>query len=510
MKITIFSKYTLVLLIIVIFNILIRLSSLNTPIYDRHNFRQSDTYAMIILLHEGKSNLFYPKFYQAPDKENINHYYLAEFPIYQKLTALFFDLFGENLYLARIINVIIFSFGGFGIFLIASHFFNEKYGILSVLVFSTFPSTFFWARSITPDILALSTLILSTALILRFTKKKSNFFLDVNSLFIYSSLLISISILIKPFYFAFLPFHFVILWLKNKDQTFRKYLYYFLTPILFFLLWRLWLNSFPKTALSDPNFHTLMNLQTNHFFYLMNSSWIPNFITNEFLGQLLTPLGGLLVLFGIGVLLNEKKREKKIVLFAWIISSSIVTLTIAYGSSIHDYYNLHWTPISALLVTYLLTNIITKLKTNFRIMLVAFVSVFIIYYLWFLPFQEFTKSYFSNTAYYSERLVEDYKKISELIPEDQTVVTIQPFRDPYIINQVRRFGYTIGYKETLCNIDNNPYNELKFYSDKEVNYAIAFFFENDLIECKRNHEDFFTLVEKRLIFSGNNLIVFRL
>lgn len=494
----------LVLLFFVFFNIFIRLGTYSSPIVDRHNFRQTDTYSTILLMYESKTNIWKPKFFQAPNPENVEHYYLAEFPIYQWIISVLFRIFNENLIIARLVNALFFSLACFGTYLLNKKVLGEKIAFLVGMILAIFPSSFFWGRAITPDIMALAALILSITVLTRKQKKS----------LLLSSILMSIAVLIKPFYFAFILTHFFILssFYTDKKWRFIQLVKLYLLPVTLFISWRLWFLFFPAEARTDPSFISLMHEGIGYFKYWGSSSWISLFVQERFMGELLTPLGGILSFIGLTALVIKEKSIifRKIVL-SWLAASSVITIFIAYGSYWHDYYALHWLPLCALLIVYGMKTLLKNIRPNIHNKLVSLlVFCFFFYYLAYLPFLSYTNNYFSNSAFYSDSLNKEYQSIQKVVPENEQILFLLPQYNPQPLNTVRRFGFIFDYTE-FCIENSDPYETLSYYFAKGARYGALYIGKNDSLNCfLENHPEFMTRAERTIIFRGQGFFIFKL
>lgn len=494
-----------VFLFLLTFNVLIRLGTYSLPINDKHNFRQTDTYATILLLYEGKTDVFHPKFFQAPDSENIGHYYLAEFPIYQSIIVILFRFFGENLILARLVNVLIFSLGCFSVYILTKKLLGDRLALLAALLLAIFPSSFFWARAITPDILALVALVLSITVLLQ-TK-------HTNSVLI-STISISIAVLIKPFYLVFSLTHLFILFsiYKERRDVFIRLIKLYLLPVILFLSWQLWFLSFPSAARTDPSLTSLMHDNMGYLRYWQTTSWMSVFLQERFMGELLTPLGGILSLVGLTVLIiKEKTKLFKGLLLSWFTSSSLITIFVANGSLWHDYYSLHWLPLCAILIAYAVKAVSESVKVKTLITLLGMgICFFLFYYLGYLPFLSYKANYFLNTAFYSDALNKDYISIQKIVSADDQVVFLLPQWTPQPLNAIRRFGFIFDYN-SLCAEGSDPYAVLDGYAFKGAQYGAMYVEKNDALDCLlNNHPKFMQEIEKSLIFKGKGFFLFKL
>lgn len=481
--------------IIIVFTLLIRIPTLNLPINDSNNYRQGDNYAMIMNFYEGKTDVLHPIIYQANVPENTERYYLAEFPFYQFSIAMLFRLFGESLLLARLFSIFLTAITSCSIFLISRKYFDKRIGLASAIIFNLFPLSFFWGRSISPDVMGLAFFASSLAILLE--SKKSQF------LFITSSFLFAGAVLSKPFYFAFIILH---LWLLRK-----RLLAYYLLPIICFSSWRLWILGFPGYSREDPDFLRLMNGNLGYFQFFRDSNWTTLLFQRSLFGELLTPLGGILAIIGL-TLVNLKNSRYKNFFNYFFLSSLSITLIVAWGTREHNYYFLNWLPLAAILVAYAFCEIFSKINSFPKLLFL----VFVVFMFGALPFVFFAKNeFFANQAMYSSEFLHDYGKIRELTKDNDVILSIQSQNTPYPLNQIRRKGFVYEVLDTEDCPSSLKLNEtVNNYIERGANLLMIQKNENKkyMPSCMRIQilKYFDNNPKIDLVYSGNNFNLYRI
>src|SRR3989304_7329968 len=245
------SEYFL-LALIVLAGFLVRLYKINSPIADWHSWRQADTASVTrIYLDKGIEPLN-PRYY---DISTIPTCYckprglrLVEFPIYKVIHAalskafptISFEVWG------RLVSIASALISAFFIFLLGKRFLGKYGGVIASAFFLFVPYNIYFSRVILPEPIGV---VFALAGLWSFVK-----FIDEEKwayLFL-SGVLISLSLLVKPFtIFYLIPAAF----LAIKKYEFKKILS---TPKLLinflifvnlvigpFLLWRGWINTNP-------------------------------------------------------------------------------------------------------------------------------------------------------------------------------------------------------------------------------------------------------------------------
>lgn len=415
------SLTNLLLFTVFLFTFLIRIPTLSRPIYDSHNFRQTDTYAAILHFYEGKTDILHPKIFLANPPENIQRYFFREFPLYQYLIAILFRLFGENLVIARLFTIFLTAITACSIVIIGKKLFNERVGLISAIVFNCFPLSYFWGRSISPDVMALTFFVLSVVFLLS-SKRGVTFF-------IVSSIFFSGAVLIKPFYLGFIILHLCLL--KNKV------IYYYILPLIFFGGWCAWVFHFPEYTRVEPGIINFLHGRLGYYQFLKESNWTTLLIQRSLFGGVFTPLGGILSVIGL-TLINVKTEKYKYFVNRYLLSSLLVSLVVAWGSREHAYYLLYWLPLGAILTGYTIANFFSKIRSALQILVFAF-AVFLF---GVLPFIYFAKNeFFSVQALYSPNFVQDYEEVKKITSENDNLLTILELYNSFVLNFVRREGF---------------------------------------------------------------------
>lgn len=509
-------------LVIISLGLLVRLQNLNGPIMDRHSFRQTDTFAMIVRQVKGDADLFHPRFFHALDPRNTQRFFLAELPVYQSIVAWLFGVFGERLVIARLVNIVLSLVAAVGVYAIGNRLFKPGVGFAAGLAFVLFPSSIFWSRGITPDIFGLTCLISAIALVVWRPALRNGTSLLAGALF-------TGAVLTKPTYFAFAP---LLAWMlrgtvretvKASTEDWAERLgYFWVTPILLFAAWRLWLLTFPESARVDPNFLLLMHNGQGYLKYWQESNWPIRLFTERLFGELLTTQGGVLMTVGLVYSLPRQKNQRAVLLL-WLLADLTISLVISWGSTVHDYYLLHWLPLAAVLVGagvqalleqggILINKVVPGSKQQFAPLVVGTLI------LWGLQ-QEMTflPRFFAQDplAMYSSGFNQDYQAISTLLQPGEKVITLLPHYTPYVLNELRVEGNVLEVPNDLpCALQPAAGDILtrihQIMAEEEKRYLIVQKRANGAIDCPRYLLNAYFGTVYQQVYSGSELDMYEL
>ena len=148
----------------------IRLFNINSPIFDSHNWRQSDGYAIARNFFEIDANILYPRIDHAGNLTGIMG---SEFPIMNYLVFGLYKIFGVDWWQGRLLNLIVSSLGCFFFYKIIFNFFKKEAAFPAALVLLS-SLWFSHSRKFMPDIFSTSLVIIAVYFGLSFLYKKKN------------------------------------------------------------------------------------------------------------------------------------------------------------------------------------------------------------------------------------------------------------------------------------------------------------------------------------------------
>ena len=308
--------------------VVMHLHFINAPPNGYHQWRESDTSAIILNFYQEDANVLQQRCNQRGDGSGITG---GELPTYSYLSAMLYFLFGAHHFLARFLTLI----GS----LVALYYFRKSAQLLSnnkaadyatiALAFS--PLFLFYSYKIMPDIWMLMFMFLSVFFFLKHVETKKWQQLATSSLF----LILSASI--KPLSLClFLPY-LVYLFQRNYDNrkaltTIAVYSSITLIFVAGWYLYGVYLNSIHQ---SEAFYMGNLILQSPE--YLMKSQFYKKLLLQWpielWVGWALLPA------FIWGAIKFRKERFGQFVL-SWIIGCYIVFAVVAAHAGSHDYYTL--------------------------------------------------------------------------------------------------------------------------------------------------------------------------
>lgn len=335
----------LIILLIILAGLTVRLYKLNSPLADWHSFRQVDTSSVARLYSQNGINLLYPKYHDISRVQsgifNPQGYRFVEFPLFNALQALAYDMFGfltlESW--GRLLSVLFSMISGIFIFKIGSEF-NKFVGIVAMALFFLMPFNIYFSRVVLPEPMAVTFAILSLWFFIKYSRKERM------KTIILSALFLSLGVLIKPYvlfyglpagiYFLSKSKYKPFVAIKNKDL-----IIYLIIVFLPFVLWRFWISQFPEGI---PFWKWTMNGDGIRFkpafFY-----WI----FGERIGKLLLGVWGV-VPFSVGLMTAIKQKNSLLIYLA--IGSFVYLSFFATANVRHDYYQTLIVPVVTLISAY--------------------------------------------------------------------------------------------------------------------------------------------------------------
>lgn len=420
------------LLAILLAGFAVRLYKINSPIADWHSWRQADTASVTrVYVQEGIKPLM-PR-YQDISTIQTGYYNpqglrLVEFPLYNIIHATLFKVY-PSLSLevwGRLTSIASVLISAVFIFLLGNRFIGKNGGLIAAFVFLFIPYNIYFSRVILPEPLGVT---LAVAGLWAFTK-----FFDEEKWFFFfaSGLLISLSILVKPFtIFYLLPIAYLSLkkYDLSKILTTPKLLISFLAfaniIIAPFLLWRVWINTNPAGI---PHFTWAFNGDKIRF---RPAFW--RWIFGERIGKLMLGVWGIIP-FSIGIMVSNKKNMFNLI---FLLSVIIYATTIATASVRHDYYQIFLVPAISLVFAQGAVSLWKGFpgidKTLGRVILL------------FASFIALIVSANEAKAYYAinhPEIVEAGKVADEILPKD--ALLLAPYNgDTAFLYQTNRWGWPV-------------------------------------------------------------------
>ncbi len=341
--------------------VLLHIYQINSPPNGYHQWRESDTAAIILNYYQEDANFMHQRCNQRGANSGIT---AGELPTYAYSSFILYNLFGPHHFLPRLLSLA----GG----LIALWFFrknikilaNERVAIYSTIALAFSPMFLFYSFKIMPDMWMLMFLLGAVYYFLKYAESSSL------KHFTLSAILMILSATTKPLSLClYLPFLVYILnKSENKRQAFLKMAVYCAVTFSITLAWFLYgryLNSIHQSQAiyMGENLYKSLELTLQPMFFKKLFLQWP---VEIWIGWALAPA------FIYGAIILWKNRQGRF-LFIWIVASYIAFALVSVNARRLDYYTLVIVPPLAAISGWGLAELISKSK--FRKVMIAFILI---------------------------------------------------------------------------------------------------------------------------------------
>jgi len=426
--------YIFITLLILIAGFAVRMWKITNPIADWHSWRQTDTAAVARIFTQNGINLLYPKFNDLSNipsgMDNPEGYRFVEFPIYNALHALLFNLtqimnLPINFIVAgRIVSIFASLISSLILLLICSLTLGPEIGLISSFIFLFLPFNIFYSRAILPEPTGITFCLASIYFLLLWRKKGHR-----SAYLLISAVSAGLAILLKPYgVFLIAPACLAIITPSILKLGFKKFLFtcliYGLLSLGPFLLWRKWMLQFPEGI---PNNQWLFNAGNMR----LRPAWW-RWLFGERLGNLILAGWGLIPL-GLGLISKQKNQSLFYFLLFGIFAYFVV---FARGNIQHDYYQIIIIPIISIFVAkgiwFLLKPKTNNINRLFSICLAIFSTTAMMALSWYN-----IKGYYQINNW---AIVKAGERANDLLPKDAKVIA--PYGgDTAFLYQTNRSGW---------------------------------------------------------------------
>jgi 4-amino-4-deoxy-L-arabinose transferase-like glycosyltransferase len=332
------SKFEYIFLFLILTaGLLIRLYKINTPLADWHSWRQADTASVTRIYIDEGVNMLLPRFYDISSIQsrifNPNGYRMVEFPVYNLITTVFFNTFGNfNVEVwSRLTTIFAALTTSYFLYLIGRRFLGKWGGLLSAFFYLFIPFNIYFTRVILPDPLGVTFGVVALWLFIKFFDSDRYSYLYISAVFF------SLMLLIKPYLgFYLIPAAYLInekFGLKKviKKPFITKVIIFFSIAFIPFIAWRIWEGLHPEGI---PLFWWAFNGNGIRF---RPAYW--NWVFGERLGHLiLGSLGVVPFMFGV---LSKKNNSEGGDFIRWFLGGALFyVILVASANVMHDYYQI--------------------------------------------------------------------------------------------------------------------------------------------------------------------------
>lgn len=422
-------KEYILLSIILILGTILRLYKIGNPIADWHSWRQADTASVSKVFVQRGIDLLHPKYHDISSIQtgtfNPQGYRMVEFPIYNAIHAVLFKSFPKiSLEIwGRIISIVSAAVSAVFLFLIGKKYMGIRGGLLASFFFMFMPYNIYFTRVILPEPTATALALGSVWYFIEFIDSERRGVLYL------SGLLLSLSLLIKPFTIFYTPpLIYLALdkygWKGILENSKRLIQFMIFAGIVLvpFLLWRGWISMFPEGV---PFFTWAFNGDRIRF---RPAFW--RWLFAERIGNLFLGVWGLIP-FSLGILSTKKKDSFNLLFF---LGGVLYMTVIATANVRHDYYQIFIIP---MLVLPLAKGTIYLWETKaFSHWISRPLAVFSIMMMLMLGAYQVKEYYKINHP----EIIEAGKAVDRLTPKDSIVIA--PYNgDTAFLYQTGRWGW---------------------------------------------------------------------
>jgi 4-amino-4-deoxy-L-arabinose transferase-like glycosyltransferase len=336
----------LILIFILLGAFAVRLYKFDGPIADWHSWRQADTSAVSRNFVKFGYDILFPRFDDLSNGvsllDNPRGYRFVEFPFYNMFQAGAFQTFGSFTIEEWGRLVSIFSSLGaiFFLFLLVKKHVSTRAGLIAAFFYAFVPYNIYYGRTILPDTLMVMAFLGGLYFFDEWLDENSKLHLKSQILFLSSIIFTASALLIKPFVaFFFLAFLYLV-FMKYGWRGFIKpeIWVFFIVVTLPFMLWRMWMQSFPEGIPRNDWLYNWNNIRFKGSFY-----W---WLFAERISKLILGYWGLGFVV-LGFLFKPFNREK-FLFFIFVVSVLIYFHVFATGNVQHDYYQILIVPTVAI------------------------------------------------------------------------------------------------------------------------------------------------------------------
>lgn len=414
--------------------LVVRLYKLDNPIADWHSFRQADTASVTREFLKTGPNILVPTYHDHSNiqsgKDNPKGYRMVEMPLYNYLHYLTYRLYpAMGLDVAgRLTSTILSLFSILFIFLIGDKLSGFFVGWLAAFFYSFLPFSIYYSRVILPEPLMITTVLGSYWFLIKMSESfglKKFFYLVI------SAIMLSVSILVKPFAVFFALPHLAVVFrnlAKNEINIF-SFATYMLLAITPFIWWRKHILLYPEGI---PASDWLINSSGIRF----RPAWF-RWLFGERVGKLILGIYGTTFL-SLGLI--AKPAKEGITYWLWALGIFAYFSIIAGGNVQHDYYQAIIVPFLCFLLAKGFILLVSLSRATYSRFLTIIMAVILLVSMISLSWYEI-KGYYQVNNW---PIVRAGEAVSKMTPENSLVIA--PYNgDTAFLYQTHRSGWPLGY-----------------------------------------------------------------
>ncbi|HWP92024.1 MAG TPA: glycosyltransferase family 39 protein [Thermodesulfobacteriota bacterium] len=319
--------------LVLVIGVLLRFRHLTSGLVESHSWRQADVAMIASNFYSNGFDIFHPQIDWAGPFPG---YIGMEFPLVPYLMALLYALFGEHLFLGRLLSISFCALSAYYFYLLVRSYFTKRAALISLFFFLFSPLSVFFSRTLISDNAMLCFSIGAIYFFSQWTRNEKTLHFALSLIFAIFALLVKIPAAIIGLPIAYLAWN--------------KFGWSFLRMI------RLWVFGFMVVIPSILWYVHAFTLARNNYPFVMfgeeNWVWYTGFGTFleaallkkvfvRLAAFLVTPVG--LIMSIVGAIITAWNKPGTY-LFHWWVAGFFVFFIIGFPGQKHEYYQLQLLP----------------------------------------------------------------------------------------------------------------------------------------------------------------------
>ena len=429
--------------LIIILAFLARSYHITYPLIDAHAFRQTQTAGLIRDFYSDGINLLYPRMITLGDPG----YVVLEFPLYQAISAILYNVFSLNITLPRLASILFGLLSIIFVYRLTMRFLDQKAAIFASLFYAFVPLNIFYNRVPMPDTLTILLSLIMFDFLIEGIKNRKNIFL------IMGILAGSFGLMMKSPYVAplYLPIIYIVYKQARKWKSLldMRFLAAFIVPVTMMVLWQRHANFVNEMYFNTYDYpfkelYSVVVVKVHPF-----NEWYFGTIAQRLdpqnyliilkrISRDIFSVGGI-IFFIFGILAVLKKKAGAF-FFIWLFSALCSIMIFFNLNVMHDFYQLPLAPILSIYCGAGIVYFITFFKN--KKVIFAFTTIVISLYL-FVSFSIAAKFFEA-----SNNFVEVGQFIDNSIEKSAMIAVSQPGDDvwsPVLMYYSNRHGFEVPH-----------------------------------------------------------------
>ncbi|MEM7103589.1 MAG: glycosyltransferase family 39 protein [Bacteroidota bacterium] len=309
-----------------------------------HAWRQCDTANYIFDFFKNGIDIFEPAVCWMGAHKTV----ILEFPLPEAMVAVFYHVFGEHHWVARMFFLLCFCGAAYYFFLIILELFGKTRARVATLIYLSLPLSMFYSRAIHIDFFAV---FMAHGMFFHWMKAVKN---QEAKHWIAGGLFTTLAFLVKAPYAFFLALPLLMMAIQEKQFVKSlKWTFLLMLPIILFVLWRSYATGVNSLA---PDWHYLeayRKFDENTFWFFGTleqrlSLWNWLRLGERLAFDVVGHAGVLFVIIGFFQMWWLKQYP---FLLAWMLGLLVYLCTFFNLNLVHDYYQIPFLPIASTLIT---------------------------------------------------------------------------------------------------------------------------------------------------------------